>query len=99
MSATREEVYEAIDSEREYQEGLWDEVPRTTDEFALYVNEYASRLQAHCTDPRVRERTGESELDFFRKVGALCVAAMEQHGAPKRREPRACYAEVMEHNL
>ncbi len=84
MITSRYDVYEAIDAERKYQDRTWGHTTPSADEFALYVSEYSSRLRAHCTDPKVREASGETEMDFFRKVAALCVAAMELHGAPHR---------------
>lgn len=86
MSTRREAVYRSIDSERDYQERLWgtSHAP-LPDAFALYVSEYAARLRAHATDPRVRHASGESVQDFFRKVAGLCVASMEAHGSPHRK--------------
>ncbi len=90
---TRSDVFEALVSERIYQDQRWGETQsseqpldgkpvgfRTLDEFALYVHGYAqdlARIAAHSDSPT-------EKLDFFRKVGALCVAAMEHHGAPHR---------------
>lgn len=71
----------ALVSERMYQDQRWDQEKfgnRSVDEFSLYIYRYAGRLIANNSDE------GESKLDMIRKVGALCVAAMEQHGAPKR---------------
>ena len=84
--STRQEVYAAIDSERAYQK-KW-ENPEITDsgglhtgvEFLVYIRDYveealheASRL----ADPVLRPKTANS----LRKIAALAVAAMEQHGA------------------
>ena len=93
----REDVYKAIDSEREYQDRRWgntmsgDRVPgcheqggdRTVDEFILYIAGYTNDLvenASHFADTDVK-------LDIIRKVTALGVAAMEQHGAPLRLIP------------
>jgi hypothetical protein len=88
MKATRPEVYAALDSERAYQQ-KWDTSrssgeegngERTLDEFALYIYGYASDLMkcgSHEIDPA-------KKLEIVRKVGGLCVAALEQHGAPHR---------------
>ena len=88
--ASREEVYSAIDSERAYQDSKWGSSEssgkpgvggaRTIDEFALYIKGYAedlAQIASHELDPK-------KKLDFIRKVAGLCVAAMEQHGAPHR---------------
>lgn len=85
----RPEVYEALDSERAYQDSRWNE--KTTlsggrhslEEWLVYLQDYlteavhlASRLPQQEAQPKV--------LANVRKIGAMCVAAMEQHGAPKR---------------
>jgi hypothetical protein len=87
-------VFAAISSERHYQDKKWGRtqssqrhaVPagspmtRTLDEYALYILEYAEQL---------RHLAGTSDnpypkLDAVRKVTALGVACMEEHGAPLR---------------
>ena len=85
----RKEVYEILDSERDYQESRWGTTlssnrpgkgERTIDEFILYIKGYADKLSAIGateSDPNVK-------LDFVRKVGGLCVNCMEQHGGKKR---------------
>lgn len=90
----RRDVYEIIDGERDYQDGRWGATlsggrtpgtgqsggDRTVDEFALYIMGYAMDLAAdasHTLDPN-------SKLAAVRKVAGLCVACMEQHGAPRR---------------
>lgn len=109
----RDRVYQAIDTERDYQDSKWGRTEdkivvgqptpqitgsstlglgvgnRSIDEFALYVRGYAedlAQLASHTNDPRPK-------LEFFRKVGALCVAAMEQHGAPPRFVPETCFVD------
>ncbi len=76
----RKAVYAAIDTERDYQSKKWGEPPHTIDEFALYIIEYAAKLQ------RIAGTTNyePKKLDAVRKVAALGVACMEQHGAPPR---------------
>ena len=85
----RNEVYAAIDSERDYQDGRWGASAssgnpgsgeRTIDEFALYISAYSDDLKgiaSHALDPT-------DKLDSVRKVAGLCVACLEQHGAPRR---------------
>ena len=86
MSTSRATVYLAIDSEREYQDKRWLGPDRdhfadhTVDEFILYISGYTNDL-VHLGS-HVDQK--EEKLNFIRKVGALCVAAMEQHGAPYR---------------
>lgn len=83
MTAERQEVYAAIDSERAYQQQRWSHVvtrgqepgERSLDEWVNFIEEYTQ----HLIDADESER-----LDAIRKVAGLCVAAMEQHGAPHR---------------
>lgn len=87
---TRKEVYEAFDTERAYQEMLWGKTAsssqpgdgtRTLDEWALYISGYATelvQLASHSDNPI-------EKLNFIRKIGGMCVAAMENHGAPPRQ--------------
>jgi hypothetical protein len=101
LMPTREEVFAAIVSEREYQDQRWGRTldsltafpgqtgsstlgqgvgNRSIDEFVLYIEGYArdlAQIASHTNDPR-------EKLNFIRKVTALGVAAMEQHGAPLR---------------
>lgn len=80
MKATRPEVFAAIDSEREYQAQRWGDKAHEIDAFAAYIQEYTNQLMKIVG-------TSDSEkykLDAMRKVAGLCVACMEQHGAPHR---------------
>lgn len=90
MKLLREDVYKALDTERDYQDGKWghslsDDRPgdgfRSIDEFALYIEGYTKDLVQQCS----HYANPEDKLDIVRKVGALCVACMEHHGAPHRR--------------
>lgn len=80
--STRQEVYAAIDSERDYQDSRWtelDEVNKVGD-FLIYMRNYLDKaFQVHYAGT---ER--ENSLQFVRKVTALGVAAMEKFGAPQR---------------
>lgn len=89
MKTTREEVYRAIDTERTYQDSKWGNTlsgnrpgdgSRTTDEFALYILGYSHKL----LDNASTFANTEDKLEIVRKIAGLCVACMEQHGAPKR---------------
>lgn len=56
---------------------------RSLDEFVLYMSGYMAdlvKIASHTNDPR-------EKLAFVRKVTALGVACMEQHGAPFREPP------------
>ncbi len=81
----RSAVYKAIDGEREYQNIRWTRQSpnRTIDEWAMYLQVYSSEM---CS---IAAHTGDSEravekLDYLRKIAAMAVAAMEQHGVTER---------------
>lgn len=85
----RKEIYSVIDGERDYQDKKWGSTfssnepgdgSRTLDEFALYISGYSDKLKSYCAEFGDKEE----KLNIVRKVAALCVACMEQHGAIKR---------------
>lgn len=85
----RNKVYAAIDSERDYQDSKWGDTlssgrpgngERSIDEFATYIVGYAHKL----LDQAATFGDAEAKLNAVRKVAGLCVACMEQHGAPHR---------------
>lgn len=89
MKVTRQEVYSAIDTERDYQHTKWGNTlsggrpgngERSVDEFVLYISGYADKLVAFSSE----FADTETKLNIVRKVAGLCVACMEQHGAPRR---------------
>lgn len=88
--ATREEVYEAVDGERTYQT-KWDTAEsqglHEPAAFILFMEEYLSearKLESTRENGNNGRFLEEGSLDFVRKVTALGVACMEQHGAPRR---------------
>jgi hypothetical protein len=87
---TRQEVYDAITGERAYQESRWkgsganpnDPRQHELDAWVTYIVDYTDRLLRAAAS---RDGTDKTDvLNFVRKVAALCVVAMEQHGAPRR---------------
>lgn len=89
MKSTREEVYKAIDGERDYQAKRWNENTTTTagvhsvTEYLVYMQDYVN--EALHTVSRTGDPLGSTAgLDIIRKVTALGVACMEQNGAIKR---------------
>lgn len=88
MLATRNEVYYAIDSERDYQELRRErdggQPSHTPTEFLVYMRSYlnealekASRVWGEDADPAI--------LDTMRKVVGLGVACMEENGFVARK--------------
>lgn len=81
--ATRKEVFDALESERRYQAKKWGEHPHEIAAFVCYIMEHAHQLQ-HVVSTTSEAGNANAILDHVRKVGALAVACMEQHGAPRR---------------
>jgi hypothetical protein len=84
---TRYEVYEAVNSERNYQNEKWgdghDLQHRRPEEWLVYMKVYLDAAFVQITmEPD--ETAIPKTLDTIRKITALGVAAMEQLGAPKR---------------
>jgi hypothetical protein len=87
---TRAEVYRLIDGERAYQNRVWhrkedeaDPNPLAVGEFVLLLEEYVAKARAQWT---IEKRPEWKTMDIIRKVGAIAVNAMEQHGAPSRSD-------------
>jgi len=87
---TRDDVYKLIDGERTYQNAIWNEHTtaskglHTPTEFLCFMQDYLTQAIHQVS------RNGEPEaswqgLDTIRKIAALAVACMEQHGAPARK--------------
>ena len=77
----REVVYNAIDGERRYQHARWGPGFHTPTEFILYMEEYLVKARTLVTSGA---SGGLQAMHAIRKVTALGVAALEQHGAPRR---------------
>jgi hypothetical protein len=81
--AARQEVYAALDSEREYQARRWGEHAHSVTEFLVYMRDYVEEA-LHTVTREADPMAAAVALDNVRKVAALGVACMEQHGAPMR---------------
>lgn len=90
--ATRTEVYEAINTERTYQDSRWNANTTSTEgkhsvtEFLVYMQDYVNEA-LHVVTRNGEPYASNAALDIVRKVAALGVVCMEQHGAPKREIP------------
>ena len=81
VKVTRQEVYAAIDSERDYQESLVrNDVTdqRPLEQLALIEHVIAKIKADWYNNP------GFADMNYFRKIAGIAVRCMEQHGAPKR---------------
>lgn len=87
MSASRQEVFEVIEGERDYQDAVWGphhDREHSITEFLVYMRDYVEQALHDCT--RLADEIADPKaLDAVRKVAALGVACMEVHGAPKRK--------------
>jgi hypothetical protein len=85
MAATRQEVYEAIDTERAYQIAMWGDAqgqrPLSIGEQILLIEEYAARARKLWSGAKAPELEA---LEMIRKVAGIAVNCMEHHGAPHR---------------
>jgi hypothetical protein len=82
MKSTRQEVFEVINDERDYQEKIWKRPKHNHSaiEYLVYIDHYVKQAME-----LVSTKDDESDaLPNLRKIAALAVAAMEEHGAIDR---------------
>ena len=77
----RQQVYEAFDSERSYQNGISEHV-LTIGEELLLIEEYARLARTEWTNEFVQPEI--KTLAAVRKIGGIVTRCLEHHGAPKR---------------
>lgn len=87
MKATRQEAFDAINGERDYQESLWPrEVVHGTElsvgDFILLVEEYAAKARLAWSKQKYPETEA---LDNIRKIAGIAVRGMETHGVVLRK--------------
>lgn len=78
----REEVYRAIDSERDYQNEKWSEFSDENNNWAdwlLYIEHHLNKAKESVYDSH-----NTSFLHEIRKIAALAVACGEQNNMPSR---------------
>ena len=89
FNVSREEVYKAIDSEREYQDSRWNGDTTSSDgihplsEWFLYIEDYVNEAK-HILAREAEQTAYPKVSNIMRKVAGMAVCAMEQNGAPKR---------------
>ena len=85
MSTTRQEVYAAIDTERDHQLALWGTAGASHSnlEYLAYIQDYVTeamhRLSRQSDASAVAATQGS-----LRKIAGLAVAALEANGCRKR---------------
>jgi len=87
---TREEVYNAVDTEREYQDRLISILDQE-DMHELAMGEHLAvlnKLLADAHDSWYSEAAPYPDtMPLIRKIAGVCVQAMEKYGAPERELP------------
>ncbi|HNC56691.1 MAG TPA: hypothetical protein PLP33_14690 [Leptospiraceae bacterium] len=87
----RKEVYKLIDGERNYQETLWSVIGETGNipsahsfaEWLVFIEDYVNEAK-HLLTRESFVSANPKVGDIMRKVAALAVAALEEHGAEAR---------------
>lgn len=79
----RELAYLAIDSERDYQDTKYGPINGRLDGRHLKISQWEAILIEQMDKLEV-ETEWDKALNIVRKIAAVCVACMEQHGAPAR---------------
>jgi hypothetical protein len=89
FTTPRADVYAALDSERAYQDTRWNESTTTSEgkhsleEWIVYMEDYSAEAK-HLLSRMSTQEAYPKALEIIRKVTAMGVACMEQHGAPRR---------------
>lgn len=87
MKITRENVYDVIDGERDYQDAQTGNAKRHEDQPVMTPGEMLLCMEECLQQARqawYKPDGGAQCLPFIRKVTALGVQCMERHGAPRR---------------
>lgn len=83
--STRHEVYNAINSERNYQDDKWPGHVHSFEEYAVYMEDYLAELKHLLSRNDGNDKGIQLQAQsIMRKVTAMGVAAMEQNGARER---------------
>ncbi len=79
----RKEVYGEINREREYQIALWKDHPHSVEEYLMYIEDYVNEAK-HIKSRFIDDAISTQSLHIMRKVAALAVHCLEEHGCPSR---------------
>jgi len=86
MKATREEVFAAINGERDYQDSKWNPIEdhqHSVEEWLVYIDDYVSEAK-HALSRKPYSDSLPLALHTLRKIAAMGVAALEQNGVLTR---------------
>lgn len=97
MTNTRQEVYAAIDEERAYQDTLNPNV-LVLDAEVTQVTKYERKLVDSFSNQPFNPTEPEARA-HLRKIAAICVRALEHHGAPRRKHSPSSAPEVQVHGF
>jgi hypothetical protein len=88
MTTKRQEVYVAIDGERAYQAIVCKIEPRTIGDYLVILDTYLRKAKdAYLYEGKGEGNMSQSSLQQVRKIAAVAVSCMEDHGAPTRVIP------------
>lgn len=87
VDINRADVYSAVDSERDYQERKWEADVLTVGDQILLAAEYVDLARKEWAHERTT--VSSPSLHMMRKVAAIAVHCMEDHGAPTRAQEEA----------
>lgn len=81
----REDVYKAIDSERDYQDSFWGKVD-DPNYVSYHPSQFLIDIEIHLNKAKQANYKIDmkSVMDEIRKIGALAVKCGEVHGIEKR---------------
>lgn len=85
----RKDVYKLIDGERDYQDEVWNENTTSSkgihspEEWIMYMEVYLEKAKHICASEPTQTAVPRA-MEIIRKVGAMCVKAMEQHETAPR---------------
>jgi hypothetical protein len=82
---TREKIYRAIDSEREYQDQRWPGHKHSITEYLVYIRDYVEEA-LHRGSREDDSNIKQVQTDSLRKIAGLAVAAMEEHEVTDRHK-------------
>lgn len=88
--SSRSQVYEAIDSERDYQDSLERNSVNREDHYTFSPMTNLAIIEEICTRAKAEfyDKPGHPDPSYMRKIAATAVRAMESFGAPLRSVPK-----------
>jgi hypothetical protein len=96
----RQDVYVAIDSERDYQDRMTADISRPDMISDLHLGDTLSAIQHNLTLATTEWYQGSEPhpraMNFLRKIAGLCVQAGEKHGMPYRHAPNTTKGKVIQ---